>query len=126
MNQAANYGKKLPYSTAECDAGPIIEAHPGKVVVRYDHPESDGIIWTQIIFSSAVAYRFTPDSASTELHVKAYSRICEITDSEWLNKLRQQAQLHGLTIGKTLRHFMIYFDHHGSFEVIAEIYDIAG
>lgn len=115
--------EKLSNSTGECDRGPIIESHPGKVVVRYDVEGELGPVWTDISFDSALALKTTPDISVNEEQVKAYSAICEVNESSWLRTLalcgeRFEHKLAGL------RHFILYFDHVCAVEVVAKSYRI--
>lgn len=109
----------LPYSTAECDEGPILEHRPGHVTLRYDANAANGIIWTVIEFRGAIALRFTPDPACEPWMLAAYSRISEARDSTWIEDLRASAQRQSTAFPASLRHFLLYFDHVGCWEVVA-------
>lgn len=109
----------LPEVTSECDIGPIAEHRPNHLEIRYDVEGPTGPRWTTIVFEDAVAARFTPDESCTVEMVRAYSRVSEITGSRWYTDLRDEAQRHGGVFGSGLRHFVVYFDHVGAWEVLA-------
>ncbi len=115
--------EKLPYTTAECDIGPIIESKPGSLLLKYDVETEEGIHWIEITFSIPIALKITPQRSITKLILqKAYSRIGEIKDSEWINELRKPDQNNILY--EKLHHYVIYFDHYSVVEIISSAYTI--
>jgi hypothetical protein len=110
----------LPFSTAECDFGPIVEHRPGHLTLRYDAEGEEGILWTVLEFSMVLAARFTPDVACEPWMVEAYSRVCEAEGAAWIEQLRSIAAGRGMPLPGTARHFVIYFDHVGCWEVLAD------
>ena len=119
MNLKINEVLGLPQSTAECEDGPIIDARPGSLNVKYDAEGEEGIVWTTFGYDGALAYRFTPDSSVTEPMVQAYSKVVEVLDSEWLKDLEGVAAAAGTPLPSGIRHFVAYFDHTGCLEVLA-------
>ncbi|MEL6338661.1 MAG: hypothetical protein AAFQ65_02010 [Myxococcota bacterium] len=115
---------RLPETTAECEEGPVIEFRFGKATVWYDTEGEQGAKWTSVTFLGAVATRTTPDPAVSEQMVKAYSKVCVFNDSSWLSKLRSRGEAAGLAYGTILRHYLIYFDHHGCIEIAATDFTI--
>ncbi|MGH7957249.1 MAG: hypothetical protein ACREH8_09570 [Opitutaceae bacterium] len=115
-----NFPIKLPESTAGCEVGPIMHHSPGLVRVWYDTEGESSIVWTQIEFRSALATRFTPESAVTERMVVAYSRIAEVPESEWIFDIRKATEQKQQQLMPGVRHMMVFFDHHGCLEVVAK------
>jgi hypothetical protein len=115
----------LPFSTAECDEGPIANCTPGRLTLRYDADGEYGTVWTRLEFNSALASRFTPDPACDERMVHAYSRVDEDDDSRWIADLRNSAKANGAHLPASLRHFTVYFDHVGCWEVAADTMTIS-
>jgi hypothetical protein len=111
---------QLPFSTAECDTGPILEHLPGRVTLRYDAEGEHGVAWTVLRFVMVLALRFTPDAACDAWMVEAYSRICEVEESVWLGDMRSTAASRGIVLAASARHFFVYFDHIGCWEVLAD------
>lgn len=112
--------QQLPFSTAECDTGPIVEYWPGQINLRYDAEGENGVVWTALRFVRALAVRFTPDPACEAWMVDAYSEVGEVEDSTWLSALRDTAAGRGISLSDGARHFVIYFDHVGCWEFIAD------
>lgn len=111
---------ELPFSTAECETGPVVEHLPGRMILRYDAEGEHGVVWTLLRFAMVVALRSTPNAACDAWMVEAYSRICEVEDSIWLSDLRSTAADRGAVLSASARHFFIYFDHVGCWEVLAD------
>lgn len=111
---------ELRYSTAECESGPIVDHRPGRLTLRYDAEGEHGVVWTVLRFDMVLAARFTPDAACDAWMVEAYSKVCEVEDSTWLAALRSTAANRHIILSASARHFVIYFDHVGCWEVLAE------
>lgn len=107
-------------STAETEEGPLIEQRPGRFLVRYDLEGSVGIDWVAIQFDMTFASRFTPDQCCTRLMIGAYSKLCVVEGSSWLSDLRAKSLKSRRSVSGSLRHFIIYFDHYGCIEVVAD------
>jgi len=116
--------QKLPESTAECDDGPEIICKPGDCTIRYDHPSGNSIKWVSIFFRVVSALRMIPDAACSEGALEAYSKICLVEPSNWLAGLRKNAGKDSNHIPIDSKHFIIYFDHYGSVEVIAKSFSV--
>lgn len=110
----------LPRTTGECDSGPLFEGGFGEVQVRYDVEGEEGPVWTTIRFRGAVAVRTTPDVAVSRYMLEAFSRVCEVEGSSWVEELREAGAKAGGNYGESLRHFVVYFDHEGCIEVAAQ------
>jgi len=108
----------LPFSTAECCVGPTIHFAPGECRLKYDaEDESGGVVWTEIEFAGALAIVYTPDALVTAEMVEAYSKVSVRMDSPWIGSYRGQGR-HPLPQG--LKHFVVYFDHSGCVEILAQ------
>ncbi len=115
---------KLPFSTGQCDFGPEVQFRPGECVVRYDYTGEDlKISWVTVRFRAAIGTRFTPDPFVAADVLEAYSRVCIHRSSPWLTTLRAHPNHHQLR--SELRHYLMYFDHKGGLEVIAESVHLA-
>lgn len=121
MNEFILSSFELPHSTAECDIGPEIELNPDSLKIRYDYDSVIGEAWVTLIFVGAIAQRFIPDIATTELMTSAYSKVCVIENSSWVAKLKARADSE---IFSSLKHYMVYFDHNGCLEVLARDFSV--
>ena len=92
--------------------------HPGgEALLRFEF-ERDGIAYRGgLRFERVRAYKFRAESHCTAWHVKgAYDTLAEVTDSDWVSELR--AAEPSETWGRwEIRHFVIYVDSAGCFEV---------
>jgi len=111
---------QLPFSTAESEDGPIVEHRSGRLTMRYDAEGEHGVGWTVLRFAMVLAIRFTPDPACDAWMLEAYSRVCEVENSAWLAALRSTAANRGILLSASARHFVVYFDHVGCWEVLAD------
>jgi hypothetical protein len=108
---------KLMRSTAQCDEGPELSMRPGLLTIRYDAETDSGRAWTTVRFPGAVALRVTPEPAVSSLMVRAYSKVGLVRGSAWLASLLE-AKGDG-RLPHDLKHFVVFFDHHGAVETIA-------
>jgi hypothetical protein len=111
---------QLPFTTAECDEGPVLEHRPGRVTLKYDAEGEQGVVWTVVTFLMALAARFTPEAACEPWMVGAYSKVCELEESSWFRDLRYKAAERGRGLPASARHFVVYFDHVGCWEMLAD------
>ena len=119
MGLSTRLVRTLPFSTAECDVGPIVECRPGQVEMRYDAEGHGEITWTVLRFEAWAAVRFTPDPACGAWMIAAYSNVREVDPSPWLAELRAATTDPTAALRPDLRHFFVYFDHVGCWEVLA-------
>ena len=110
----------LPCTTAECETGPVAEHRPASLSLCYDAEAETGIVWTAIEFELVCAARFTAEVACLPWMIRAYSRVCEFEGSGWLHELRAAAASQNMLLSPSARHFFVYFDHVGCWEVMAD------
>jgi hypothetical protein len=73
-----------------------------------------------VLFVKPRAFRKREETYCTGWHVKgAYDTVCEITASDWVTEMRNDAVLEWRDRW-VMRHFIIYVDSFGCLEVIAE------
>jgi len=74
---------------------------------------------TELSFSKVRAYRHRAEAHCTAGHIEgAYDTLVEVTDSDWVNELRRDTA-ERLRDKWVMRHFMIYFDSSGCYEIVA-------
>lgn len=118
---------KLPLDTAECESGPIVEFRGGCLTLSYDaEGEHGAVVWATLRYRMVLAVRFTPDPACEAWMVGADSRVCEVDDSDWSRQIRTIARERGTVLSASARHFVIYFDHVGCWEVLADDFELEG
>lgn len=87
----------------------------------YDENNNDVVSNGSIEFKTVVAYRNTDEKFTKSLN-GAYATLVEYSHSEWLNELIRHCPEWAKTWG--IRHFAIYFDSYGLYEIIASDYKI--
>ncbi len=108
---------RLPTRSQEFDQGPVVRQTAGGVTIFYDYElDVGGYAWNALEFDRIAAYRFTAADACTVDQVKAYDRLEEVNDSPWIAELLVENRPPRVP---DARHFRIYFDEIGCFEVAA-------
>ncbi|TXK17715.1 hypothetical protein [Homoserinibacter sp. GY 40078] len=89
------------------------------VELTYTYEYMGGLYAGGIGFDTARAYRFRAESHCTSWHFEAYDTLVEVLDSSWVRELRDAEP--SVTGGIwTMRHFLIYLDDSGAYEVVAK------
>jgi hypothetical protein len=90
----------------------------GSARLRFTYERGDLEEVGEFAFDWVRAYRHRAESHCTEWHIDAYDRLVEVEDSEWVAELldAMPEDMRGLFV---MRHFMIYMDSVGCYEVIA-------
>ena len=82
--------------------------------ITYDYEMESGEYGEKTIFFEDVKdYRYTSESDVTKDILNAYNAISEVVNSTWLSRE---------TLGKGYKHYIIYFDEYGAYEIIAKSY----
>lgn len=94
--------------------------HPGgSAELKYEFERDGTAISGGIQFQKVRAFRFRSESHCTLWHIEgAYDTLVEIVPSEWSQELIE-AQPRDMRSQWVIRHFMIYLDSSGAFEVAA-------
>ena len=106
----------LKLSTAETDASPLLVWGHDGVLLRYDGEGESGPVWMTLKFESVFGIRYTADAAVSPWMVEAYSKIYEVLNSAWILELVRSTNESSSALARA-RHFFVYFDHVGCFEV---------
>jgi hypothetical protein len=91
----------------------------GRAELRCVYERNGSLYAGGFVFNKVRAYRFRADGHSTVWHVDAYNTLVEVESSSWVHELRQ----HETSESRDkwgLRHFMIFVDSFGAYEVAAE------
>lgn len=94
--------------------------HPGGTVeLRYEFERAGLAFGGGILFERVRAFRFRGESHCTTWHLEsAYDTLVEVTESDWVSELL--AAEPSETWGRwKIRHFLIYIDSAGAYEVAA-------
>jgi hypothetical protein len=113
---------KLPCRSQLFRQGPHATVYRRTVIIKYDCLNSnDEYRWASITFTGVHGFSFTRDYSCTPDQIKAYDKIVEITSSAWAEELT--ARWPKAIPIKPLKHYRIYFDSVGCYEIAAENFD---
>jgi hypothetical protein len=89
----------------------------------YDEEKNDTVYNAGILFEAAQAYRFSSEKfVENRLINDAYAVLIEYSKSDWLNELYKRNQ--EIAQSWEIKHFAIYLDSNGCYEVIAKNFKI--
>lgn len=91
----------------------------GDVLLDYTFWSKDVLRESGIHFGNVLAFQRRADIYCTAWHLTGHDKVVEIVDSEWVHELREAAELTWREHWN-MRHFLVYIDGEGAFEVIAE------
>jgi hypothetical protein len=100
----------LPCRSQEFNEGPRIQQSSGTLVIAYDFETDAGYSWEELTFTGVAAFGFTAARYCTEDQVRAYDKLEEVS-SDWARHLSD--------VSPDARHYRIYFDDVGCYEVLA-------
>jgi hypothetical protein len=102
----------------------VLEAPGGSVTLSFEFRRGTERYRGGVRFDKVRAYRFRAEGHCTAWHVEgAYDTIAEVTGSDWVGELAaaEPAQTWG---SWETRHFMIYIDSAGCYEVAAQSWSL--
>lgn len=99
----------------------VVFTHPGgDAELRCVYERNGSMYAGGIRFSRVCAYRFRAESNCTAWHIEdAYDTLVEVEQSSWISELLT-AESGGSRGQRRVRHFLIYIDSSGAYEVAAE------
>lgn len=115
--------RKIPLGTIPCPSteivgDPEVRVLGAGIVLSFVYEDEAGERFTSgLQFAGVRAFRKRAESLCTAWHIEdAYDTLVEVYDSSWVRELLVDAQPASRN-RFPLRHFMIYLDSFGSFEV---------
>ena len=94
-------------------------------VIRFDYYRNDTTFRSAIRFSGVVASRTRSERCCTAWHIDgAYDTLAEVSESSWIEEIIDQTQ-ERYRAQVSVRHFIIYLDSVGCFELLAEDFEVA-
>lgn len=99
----------------------VVFTHPGgDAELRCTYEHSGAMVVGGLRFRRVRAYRFRAESHCTQWHIEgAYDTLVEVEQSDWVEEL-VSAEPDEAWGQWTIRHFLIYIDGSGAYEVAAE------
>lgn len=114
---------ELPVSSTESVTDATIHVRGRSVEIRFDYYRDGEPRRTALCFKGAVSTKTRSERCCTSWHVKSYDVLREILESPWVEELRNDiAPRYRDEFGA--RHFAIYFDSVGSFEILADDFEL--
>lgn len=102
----------LPSPSQEFRSHPEILQDSDTISIRYDFETASGeYAHEAMTFTGVAAFHFTSAHSCTPEQIASYDTLVEIRDSSWANAL--------FKVPYDRRHFRIYFDDLGCYEVLA-------
>lgn len=111
----------LPFPSSAIVQGPALVDDERGLTLSITCADDDGRPRSStIVFKNVRAYRRREETYCAAWHVQdTFDTMCEVIDSEWVEELRRDS-VPEWRDKWVLRHFMIFLDGFGSFEVVAE------
>lgn len=114
---------ELPVPSTDSVTDASFHIYGKSVQIRFDYYRDDTPRRAALRFSGAVSTKTRSERCCTSWHVKAFDVLLEIMESPWIEELRKDiAQRYRDEF--TTRHFAIYFDSVGCFEVLADDFEL--
>lgn len=111
---------EFPCPSQEFEEGPQVILAADTVQLRYDcEVESGGYAWAQLLFQGVAGFSFTAVHSCLPEHVDAYDQVVEVSGSTWLQELLSRRPYEG----PELRHYRVFFDDVGCYDVAAENFE---
>ncbi|SEM39133.1 hypothetical protein [Xaviernesmea oryzae] len=110
---------ELPYPSTAIIRGPILGNEDGGLQLSMIFDEENTYYHFQLRFEKVRAFCKRAEVYCTQFHIKAYDVVCEISDSTWVDELKNDVVIEWRDRW-VMRHFVIYIDSFGYLEVIAE------
>ena len=107
---------ELPCRSQEFQAQPILAQRGDWLDLVYDYESETGQYESATIrFRGVEAFSFTSFESCSPEQVSAYDKVVAVRGSEWLKQIRSRRAVEE-SLG---RHYRIFFDEVGCYEVIA-------
>lgn len=102
----------LPVRSQEIEEGPHLRTEADGAILEYGvRSETGELLWESMTFTRVAAYAFIDFQDCSEEHAAAYDKLLEIRPSPWLESLNR--------IGPDVKHYRIFFDDFGCYEIAA-------
>jgi hypothetical protein len=109
----------LPVASTALLSDATLEHPGGEVMLRFEFERDGGVIRSGLRFEKVRAFRFRAEGHCTAWHVEGtYDTLTEVSDSVRVGELlaAEPAEVWGRW---EIRHFMIYIDGSGCYEIAA-------
>ncbi len=114
---------ELPVPSTESVTDASLHVHGKNAVIRFDYYRDEASWRSGLRFKEVASTRSRSERCCTSMHIKSFDALIEIVDSQWVETQRKE-------ISKTYRdefsakHYRIYFDSVGCFEILARDFEV--
>ena len=110
---------ELPVASTSLSSGVAAEMVGGDLTLRFTFPRAGAAYRGGVLFEKVRASRWTTESLCTAWNIEgAYDTIAEVEQSDWVDELQAAEPAHHRGFW-AMRHFMLFIDGAGCFEVVA-------
>ncbi len=115
---------ELPGPSTAMTSDPVFEADGGAATLQLEF-DRDGMIYRSgVRFERPRAYRVRAEGHCSEWHIDGvYDTIAELKESDWVAELIADTPAESWALWE-MRHFMIYIDSAGCFEVVGSAWSL--
>jgi hypothetical protein len=115
---------EIPVLSTEIEPDVVAINDGGSLTLRFQFYREDELFSSGIVFRKVRAHQWRAESHTTPWHIEgAYDTIVEIEESPWVAELLK-AEPAGTRGRWVIRHFMLYLDSAGCYEVAAESWEL--
>ena len=120
-------GIELPYPTSFTNSGPEVTFTNSDLTIKYDYVDDNKVVhWVTIIFEFVYGFNYIECDYTNTSNYKF--GLVQIVGSDWIKRLenvwsqeyeRDLKNIFGGELDK-VKHFRIYFDDHGMYDIICK------
>lgn len=114
---------ELPVPSTDFTHDPDLHLVGVTMTIPFEYFRDDQRYNSSVIFTGVRAHAHRTESSCTAWHVRAYDTICEVIDSPWLAEIEELSNRYTNPF-TGMRHFLLYIDSAGAYEVIATNWEI--
>lgn len=109
----------VPVPSTDFATAPYWDDSGAPSAIRYCYSRDGRRIQASLAFTHVAAFRKRAERCCKSWHIEAYDTLVEVENSTWLEEIRADTDANWRDHWP-MKHFMIYLDSVGCFEVIAE------
>lgn len=115
---------QIPTASTSITSDVVAVHEGGSLTLRFEFDRDGVLVRSGVVFAKVRAHRWRAESHCTAWHIEgAYDTVVEVEDSGWVTELLMAEPRE--TWGRwVIRHFMIFIDSAGCFEVAAESWSL--
>lgn len=113
----------LPSPSTESVTDASLHLYGRRAAIRFDYLLDGKPRRSALLFSGVAATRSRSERCCTSTHIKSFDALIEIVDSQWVKtQCEEISEMYRAEFA--VRHYSIYFDSVGCFELLAEGFEV--